>query len=86
MPHAFLFIYWSLINQATPDDLLDPMTALLSHPKWLVIIKEDLMLAVDSNHSSGLSRCLRSTSWLYQHQTSVAIFAFLMQSYAPLVP
>lgn len=22
--------------QTTPDDLLDPMTALLYHPKWLV--------------------------------------------------
>ena len=25
------------IQTATPDDLLDPMTVLLSHPKWLVV-------------------------------------------------
>ena len=38
MPHASLFYdFVRLINQATSDDLLDPITALLSHLKWLVI-------------------------------------------------
>ena len=25
-----------MLQTATPDDLLDPITALLRHPKWLV--------------------------------------------------
>jgi hypothetical protein len=31
---------------ATPDDLLDPMTALLSHPKWLVVKRRIMFFCV----------------------------------------
>ena len=64
MPHASLYFrryFVRLINQATSDDLLDPITALLSHPKWLVVIKEDLMLAARSNYSPEFASCHRST-------------------------
>ena len=47
-----------MLQTATPDDLLDPMTALLSHPKWLVV-NEEFSGGIDSL-MSVLAPMLRS--------------------------